>query len=111
VLIVAINSDASVKRLKGSDRPIMDQDSRAAVVASLACVSHVVVFNDSTPEALLRQVRPDVLVKGGDYAIDDVLGSEFVRGYGGQVCVTSKINGLSTTSIVERLTRAAHTQD
>lgn len=105
VLIVAINSDQSVNQLKGDPRPIMDQESRAAVVASMSCVTHVVIFDERTPEDLLRRIRPDVLVKGGDYPIEDVVGAEFVNERGGRVCVTKRIEGVSTTGIVERVLR------
>jgi D-beta-D-heptose 7-phosphate kinase/D-beta-D-heptose 1-phosphate adenosyltransferase len=93
VLVVAVNSDASIRRLKGSGRPIIGQQDRAAMLAALACVTHVVVFDDDTPHALLHAVRPDVLVKGGTYAPDQVIGHEIVLGYGGEVRVTSMVEG------------------
>jgi D-beta-D-heptose 7-phosphate kinase/D-beta-D-heptose 1-phosphate adenosyltransferase len=102
-LIVAINSDSEVRRLKGRGRPIMEAESRGNVLASLACVSHVTVFEEPTPCDLIQRLRPDVLVKGGDYTIDEVVGAEIVKAYGGRVCVTSAIKGLSTTKIVESM--------
>jgi D-beta-D-heptose 7-phosphate kinase / D-beta-D-heptose 1-phosphate adenosyltransferase len=101
VLVVAINSDGSVSRLKGPDRPIVSQDNRAALLSALACVDHVVVFDDDTPHALLRQIRPDVLVKGGTYRVDEVAGREIVESYGGRVCVSGKVEGVSTTRILQ----------
>jgi len=103
VLIVAVNSDASVRRLKGPTRPVIGQQDRAAMLAALACVDHVVVFDEDTPHVLLHAIRPDVLVKGGTYAPHEVVGHEVVEAYGGQVCVTGVVDGISTTRIVASL--------
>jgi D-beta-D-heptose 7-phosphate kinase/D-beta-D-heptose 1-phosphate adenosyltransferase len=103
VLVVAINGDAGVRRLKGMGRPLVTVEQRAAVLAALACVDHVVVFEEDTPHALLREVRPDVLVKGGTYAVESVVGREVVESYGGRVCVTDKVEGLSTTRLLAAL--------
>jgi D-beta-D-heptose 7-phosphate kinase/D-beta-D-heptose 1-phosphate adenosyltransferase len=100
ILIVAVNSDASVRRLKGNDRPVITAADRAAMLAALACVGHVLIFEDDTPHDLLRRLRPDVLVKGGTYTPDEVVGKEIVEAYGGRVCVTGKSQGVSTTEIV-----------
>lgn len=100
VLIVAINSDESVQRLKGAERPIVGQWDRAAMVSALECVDHVLFFNENTPHDLLRELRPDVLVKGGTYAVEEVLGREVVEAYGGKVCVTGKVDDISTTQIL-----------
>ena len=81
-LVVGLNSDASVRRLKGDGRPVQQEAARAAVLASLGCVDLVCLFDEDTPEALLREIRPDVLVKGADYAIDEVVGADLVRGWG-----------------------------
>jgi D-beta-D-heptose 7-phosphate kinase/D-beta-D-heptose 1-phosphate adenosyltransferase len=103
VLIVAVNSDDSIRRLKGPGRPIIDQRDRVAMLSALACVNYVVMFDTDTPHALLHAVRPDFLVKGGTYSPDQVVGQEVVRGYGGTVRVTSLVEGVSTTRIVESL--------
>jgi D-beta-D-heptose 7-phosphate kinase / D-beta-D-heptose 1-phosphate adenosyltransferase len=103
VLIVAVNSDASVRRLKGPTRPVMEQEQRALLVAALACVDHVLIFDDDTPHALLEQLSPDVLAKGGTYDATEVVGREVVEAYGGRVCVTSKTDGISTTRIRSRV--------
>lgn len=103
LLVVAINSDASVCRLKGPMRPIVGERDRAALLAALGCVDHVLVFDDPTPHALLRSIRPDVLVKGGDYRVEQVVGREIVWEYGGQVRVVANVPGVSTTSILRRL--------
>jgi D-beta-D-heptose 7-phosphate kinase/D-beta-D-heptose 1-phosphate adenosyltransferase len=103
LLIVAINSDSSVRALKGPQRPIYNQDVRAAMLVALDCVDHVLVFDEATPHALLRAIRPDVLVKGGTYSDAEVVGREVVLAYGGRVCVAGKVEGVSTTSIVSAL--------
>ena len=105
-LIVAVNDDASTRRLKGGGRPVNRLEQRMRVLEGLTAVDWVVPFSDDTPEALLAEIRPDVLVKGGDYAIDDVVGADFVRGYGGDVRVLSFIVDCSTSSIVEHLKAA-----
>jgi D-beta-D-heptose 7-phosphate kinase/D-beta-D-heptose 1-phosphate adenosyltransferase len=107
VLIVAINSDRSVRAIKGPQRPVIAQHDRAAMLAALACVDYVLVFDEPTPHALLAALQPDVLVKGGDYALDQVVGREVVESYGGEVCVTGHLPGVSTTRILERLIRSA----
>jgi D-beta-D-heptose 7-phosphate kinase/D-beta-D-heptose 1-phosphate adenosyltransferase len=104
-LVVAINSDSSVRALKGPERPIYNEDVRCAMLAALDCVDHVLVFDEPTPHALLRAIRPDVLVKGGTYTAEEVVGREVVLAYGGRVCVAGKIEGVSTTSIVSGLRR------
>jgi D-beta-D-heptose 7-phosphate kinase/D-beta-D-heptose 1-phosphate adenosyltransferase len=103
VLVVALNSDESVRRLKGADRPIIPQADRAALLAALACVDHVLVFDEDTPHRLLRLIRPDVLVKGGDYSAAAVIGREVVESYGGTVCVTGRVEGVSTTHLLASL--------
>ena len=100
VLIVAINSDRSVRELKGPDRPIVQQGDRAALIAALACVDYVVVFDEPTPHGLLHRLRPDVLVKGGTYNLDEVVGREVVEDYGGHVGVVGRVDGMSTSRLL-----------
>jgi D-beta-D-heptose 7-phosphate kinase/D-beta-D-heptose 1-phosphate adenosyltransferase len=102
-LIVAINDDDSVKRLKGAGRPINPIDRRMAVVAGLEAVDWVVSFSEDTPEALLEVIRPDCLVKGGDYGIGEVVGADIVQGYGGEVKVLSFLDNCSTSAIVDKI--------
>ncbi|HDZ07927.1 bifunctional D-glycero-beta-D-manno-heptose-7-phosphate kinase/D-glycero-beta-D-manno-heptose 1-phosphate adenylyltransferase HldE [Pseudohongiella sp.] len=102
-LIVAINDDDSVRRLKGSGRPINPVERRMAVLAGLSAVDWVVSFPEDTPESLLQLLRPDVLVKGGDYSVDTVVGGEFVRSYGGEVRVLAFLDNCSTSAIVEKM--------
>ncbi|PIE20602.1 MAG: bifunctional heptose 7-phosphate kinase/heptose 1-phosphate adenyltransferase [Neptuniibacter caesariensis] len=104
-LVLAINSDESVSRLKGPGRPINPVERRMAVLSGLEAVDWVLYFAEDTPERLLEQVRPDVLVKGGDYGIEGVVGGEFVRSYGGEVKVLSFLDNCSTTAIVEKIQR------
>lgn len=102
-LVLAVNDDASVSRLKGPGRPINSVDRRMAVLAGLGAVDWVVSFSEDTPENLLRQVKPDVLVKGGDYGIEGVVGADIVRAYGGEVRVLGLVENSSTTAIVEKI--------
>ncbi|MEZ5553602.1 MAG: bifunctional D-glycero-beta-D-manno-heptose-7-phosphate kinase/D-glycero-beta-D-manno-heptose 1-phosphate adenylyltransferase HldE [Pseudomonadales bacterium] len=102
-LIVAVNDDASVRRLKGSGRPVNPLEQRLRVLAGLAAVDWVVGFAEDTPEPLLELLKPDVLVKGGDYGVDQVVGVDIVRGYGGEVSVLSLVEDCSTTAIVDRI--------
>lgn len=102
-LVVAINDDASVSRLKGPGRPINSVDRRMAVLAGLESVDWVVSFSEDTPERLLQLVKPDVLVKGGDYGIDQVVGADIVRAYGGEVRALGLVENSSTTAIVEKI--------
>jgi D-beta-D-heptose 7-phosphate kinase / D-beta-D-heptose 1-phosphate adenosyltransferase len=100
VLVVAVNSDRSVRRLKGPSRPVIPQEDRARLLAALECVDHVLVFDEATPHELLRRIRPDVLVKGGTYTKEEVVGREVVASYGGRVCVTDAVPSVSTTKIL-----------
>jgi rfaE bifunctional protein nucleotidyltransferase chain/domain len=102
-LVVGLNTDASVRRLKGPTRPLVPEAERAELLAALACVDLVVPFDDDTPEALIREVAPDVLAKGADYALEAIVGREFVEGRGGRVVRVKLREGLSTTTIVERI--------
>ena len=104
-LIVGLNSDASVRRLKGPARPIQTEAARAAVLASLEAVDLVVIFGEDTPLHLIETLRPDTLVKGADYAIDQVVGGDTVRGYGGQVLLANLEAGHSTTATIARMRR------
>ncbi len=104
VLIVGLNSDSSVKKIKGKDRPINKESDRAKVLSSLYFVDYITPFNETTPEDLIKKVRPDILVKGSDWKIEDIVGSSFVRSYGGKIKRIPFVKGHSTTSIIERST-------
>ena len=102
-LIVAVNADESVKKLKGPDRPLNNQDSRSEMLASLLMVDAVTIFEEDTPLELIKAILPDVLVKGGDYTIDRIVGADVVQSYGGSVEIIPFVKGYSTTSIIERI--------
>ncbi len=102
-LVVGINSDASVQRLKGPTRPIVPQDERAELISALACVDLALVFEDDTPLPIIEAIAPDVLVKGADWAADAIVGREFVEGRGGRVERIALREGLSTSAIVRRI--------
>ena len=103
VLVLALNSDDSVRSIKGEKRPLIPEQERAVVVAALESVDYVTVFSEPTPLALIEYLQPDVLVKGGDWAADQVVGREAVAQWGGQVVIIPEIKGASTTSIVEKI--------
>ena len=103
ILVVGLNSDDSVRRLKGPSRPINGEMERAFVLASLAFVDYVTLFEEDTPENLIKIVRPDVLVKGGDYTIDQIVGADFVMQNGGTVTTIPFVEGYSSTQIIEQL--------
>jgi len=103
-LIVGLNSDAGVRRLgKGEDRPLNPQEDRAQVLAALRCVDAVVIFDQDTPLELIQAIGPDVLVKGGDWTVDKIVGGEYVKNYGGEVLSLPLVEGRSTTALVERI--------
>ena len=102
-LIVAINDDDSVRRLKGPGRPINPVERRMAVLAGLEAVDWVVSFGDDTPERLLEKLKPEILVKGGDYTLDKVVGGAFVESYGGEVKALEFLDNCSTSAIVEKM--------
>jgi D-beta-D-heptose 7-phosphate kinase / D-beta-D-heptose 1-phosphate adenosyltransferase len=104
-LVVGLNSDASVARLKGPTRPVQNEQARAAVLSSLASVDLVVIFDDNTPIALISEIKPDLLVKGADYRHDQVVGAEIVEAYGGKVMLAELTPGFSTTATIARLAR------
>jgi D-beta-D-heptose 7-phosphate kinase/D-beta-D-heptose 1-phosphate adenosyltransferase len=103
VLIVGLNSDGSVRRLKGEGRPLIGEEDRAHLLAALACVDHVVIFEEDTPEALIRAIRPDVLTKGADYTVDTVVGHDLLAAWGGQVRLIPLKENRSTTGLIERI--------
>ena len=102
-LVVAINSDASVRAIKGDSRPLMNQDGRAEVLAALTAVDYVTIFDDISPRSLIAELLPDVLVKGGDYSLDQIHGRAEVEAAGGRVVSLPFVEGASTTTIIERI--------
>lgn len=103
VLIIGVNTDSSVKRIKGETRPVQDEYARAILLASLNFVTAVVLFDEETPYNLIKRIQPDVLIKGSDYSIKDIIGSDIVEAKGGEVITIDFIEGYSTTSIIKKL--------
>jgi D-beta-D-heptose 7-phosphate kinase/D-beta-D-heptose 1-phosphate adenosyltransferase len=106
-LIVGLNSDIGVKRLKGHDRPVIPERERAEILAALECVDAVIIFDEPTPREVIAQLLPDVLVKGGDWAIDKIVGREEVEASGGVVTTVPVVSGHSTTAILEKIRQGA----
>lgn len=104
-LIVGLNSDQSTKNLKGPRRPVNDEQSRALLLASLIIVDAVVIFNEETPLALIKAIRPDVIVKGGDYTVEQIAGAKEVIADGGRVVINPIIEGFSTTGLIEKISK------
>lgn len=103
LLIVGLNSDASVRRLKGSSRPVQNQNDRAIILLALKAVDYVVIFGEDRPDRLIEAVKPDVLVKGSDYKESEIAGAEFVKSYGGRVVRVKLTRGRSTSAVLSRL--------
>ena len=106
-LVLGLNSDASVRRIKGPTRPINNELDRAEVVGALGCVDYVVIFDEPTAEALITKVHPDVYVKGGDYTIETLPEGQIVQKYGGQVELVKLVEGRSTTSVIKKIQAGA----
>jgi len=104
-LLLGLNSDASVKRLKGESRPIVDEDSRAVLLAAFEFIDLIVLFDEDTPYELIKTVQPDVLVKGADYKVEDIVGYDVVMQRGGAVETITFVEGFSTTNIVEKIAK------
>ena len=103
LLVLGLNSDASIRRLKGEKRPLLDEAERAQILAALDCIDYLTIFDEDTPLELLQVLRPTILVKGGDYAPDEVVGKELVESYGGRVELIQFVDGKSTTSIIDKV--------
>ena len=109
VLVLGLNSDSSVRSIKGENRPVVPEEERAEVIAELDCVDYVTLFGEDTPLALIECLRPDILVKGGDWAEENVVGRESVRRWGGRVAIIPQVEGKSTTNIIEKVLRVYRT--
>ena len=105
-LIVGVNSDHSVRKLKGKGRPLVRQEDRSIILAALECVDYVIIFNESTPERIIEKIQPDILVKGGDYKLKEILGREEVKKRGGQVLTLPMVKGYSTKQIIKRIQKS-----
>ncbi|HRZ86658.1 MAG TPA: D-glycero-beta-D-manno-heptose 1-phosphate adenylyltransferase [bacterium] len=105
-LVIGLNTDASVRALKGAGRPLVPQRDRASVLAALSAVDYIVLFDDATPQRLIGEIRPDVLVKGADYRIEEIVGNDIVKSYGGTVKRIRMEKGRSTTDLIKKIVRA-----
>lgn len=105
ILVVAVNSDSSVRRLKGKNRPIIPAKDRAEIVAALGCVDYVVLFNELTPKKLIEYLKPDILVKGSDYKLNEIVGRKTLQKYGGKVITVPLVKGKSTTRLIKKICR------
>jgi len=103
VLIVGLNSDISVKKIKGEERPVNSENSRALILASLIMVDNVAIFEEDTPIEIIKLIQPDVLVKGGDYTLDTIVGAKEVMANGGRVEIVPLMEGFSTTTIIKKI--------
>jgi D-beta-D-heptose 7-phosphate kinase/D-beta-D-heptose 1-phosphate adenosyltransferase len=107
ILVLGLNSDSSIRRIKGPTRPIVRQEDRAAVVSSLGCVDYVTVFGEDTPIKVIKAVKPDILVKGADWMAGSIVGADFVRSYGGRAVTVPLVKGRSTSDIIRRIRRTS----
>jgi D-beta-D-heptose 7-phosphate kinase/D-beta-D-heptose 1-phosphate adenosyltransferase len=105
ILIVGLNSDSSTRRLKGPQRPINNQDARSILIASLLMVDAVILFDEDTPLELILSIQPDVIVKGGDYTVDQIVGAKETIAAGGRVVINPIVPGFSTTGLIEKITK------
>ncbi|MBU0764502.1 MAG: D-glycero-beta-D-manno-heptose 1-phosphate adenylyltransferase [Bacteroidetes bacterium] len=103
VLIIGVNSDVSVRKIKGNSRPVQDENSRTLILAAMHFTDRIVLFDDETPAGLIRLIRPDILVKGGDYNEADIVGADIVKETGGQVVTIEFIEGYSSSDIIKRI--------
>ena len=103
ILIVGLNSDLSISRIKGKNRPIVEENLRKRVLEGLKAVDLVIIFDEDTPERLIREIKPNILVKGGDWSIENIVGADFVKSYGGEVKTINFIYDISTSKIIERI--------
>jgi len=103
LLVLGLNSDASVRRLKGAKRPLISEEERAHILAALYCIDYVTIFEEDTPLELIKVLKPQILVKGGDYSLDGVVGRDIVEQYGGRVELVSFVDGKSTSNIIDKV--------
>ncbi|MDD2622260.1 MAG: D-glycero-beta-D-manno-heptose 1-phosphate adenylyltransferase [Bacteroidales bacterium] len=108
LLIIGLNSDDSIRRIKGKHRPIMDQNARAILLAALVFVDYVIIFEEDTPYQLIQNIKPDILIKGNDYTEESMVGSDIVKAKGGKIITIPLVPGISTTHIVQKIKNTPH---
>lgn len=106
ILVIGLNSDSSIKALKGENRPIISQNERREMLLALNVVDYVEFFNEDSPINLIKEIKPDILVKGGDWTVDKIIGSDFVSSYGGKTLSLQLVEGFSTTNIIDKILKA-----
>ena len=105
ILVVAVNSDSSIKKIKGKLRPIVDQENRLGLLAALSSVDYLTLFNEVDPLRVIKKIKPDILIKGGDWNKSNIIGGDFVKSYGGRVLTVKLVKGLSTTSLINKIAK------
>jgi D-beta-D-heptose 7-phosphate kinase/D-beta-D-heptose 1-phosphate adenosyltransferase len=105
ILVVAVNSDSSIRKIKGKNRPIVDEKNRLGLLSALSSIDYLVLFSQDTPFEVIKKVKPDVLVKGADWQKNSIVGSDLVRSYGGRVETVKLVKGLSTTNLIEKIVK------
>ena len=105
ILVVAVNSDSSIRKIKGMGRPIVDEGNRLKLLSSLECVDYLVLFKERTPLEVIKKLRPDILIKGADWNKSKIVGSDFVESYGGKVLTVKLVKGLSTTNLIKKIVK------
>ncbi len=103
VLVVGLNSDSSVRKLKGKGRPLVPEKERAEILSALEFVDYVTIFSEETPANLIHEIKPDVLVKGGDYSLNEIVGRDYVHSYGGKVVTVNLVKGKSTSNLIKKI--------
>ncbi len=106
ILVVAVNSDASVRKIKGRHRPIVDENNRLKLLSALESVDYLTLFKESTPVEVIKKVKPDILIKGADWNKNNIAGRDFVESYGGEVLTIKLVKGLSTTNLIKKIAKA-----
>ena len=107
ILVVAVNSDSSVRQIKGKNRPIVDEANRLKLLSALESVDYLTLFREETPLAVIKKVKPDILIKGADWKKSKIVGGDFVKAYGGKVATIRLVNGLSTTNLIKKIVKSA----
>ncbi len=106
ILVVAVNSDSSIRKIKGKSRPIVDENNRLKLLSALESIDYLILFKETTPLSVIKEIKPDVLVKGADWDKNKIAGSDFVASYGGRVLTIKLVKGLSTTNLIKKIAKA-----
>lgn len=107
ILVVAVNSDSSIRKIKGKKRPIVDEDNRLKLLSALESIDYLTLFSETTPLTVIQEIKPDILIKGADWDKKNIVGTDFVEAYGGKVLTIKLVKGLSTTDIIKKIVRAS----